>query len=124
MRTTRGVAVWGLVVLAALVAGAGTLALGAAPGRAAGPCPTRGTGPAIGSVLQVVNSSAFVGGRYVGAAPFAIRAGDTICTDARGQVVFALTASRDSSTACITLPSSRILVCCTRGLVAAHSRVD
>jgi hypothetical protein len=109
MRTTRGVALRGSVLLAALVAGAGTLALGAAPGRAAGPCPTRGAGPAIGSVLQLVNSSAFVGGRYVGAAPFSIRADDTICTDARGQVVFALTGSRGSSTACIALPSSRIV---------------
>jgi hypothetical protein len=60
-------------------------------------------------VLQLVNSSAFVGGRYVGVAPFSIRAGDTICTDARGQVVFALTGSRGSSTACITLPASRVL---------------
>lgn len=109
MRRTRGMALWRTVVLVALVAGAGTLALGAAPGHAAGPCPTRGAGSAIGSVLQLVNSSAFVGARYVGAAPFPIRAGDTICTDARGQVVFALTGSRGSSTACITLPASRVV---------------
>jgi hypothetical protein len=109
MRTMRGVALWGSIVSAALVAWAGTLALGAAPSRAAGPCPTRGAGPAIGSVLQLVNSSTFVGGRYVGAAPFTIRAGDTICTDARGQVVFALSGSRGGSTACITLPASRVL---------------
>jgi hypothetical protein len=107
MRPTRGVAVRGSVVLAALVAGAGAFALGAAPGRAAGPCPNRGEGAVIGSVLELVNSSAFVGGRYVGAAPFAIRSGDSICTDARGQVVFALTGSR-GRTACITLPLSRV----------------
>jgi hypothetical protein len=109
MRTTRGRVLWGSMLLAALVAGAGTPTLGTAPARAAGPCPTRGAGLAIGSVVQLVNSSAFVGGRYVGVAPFAIRAGDTICTDARGQVVFALTGSRGSSTACITLPASRVL---------------
>jgi hypothetical protein len=63
----------------------------------------------MGSVLQLVNSSAFVGGKYVRTAPFSIQAGDTICTDARGQVVFALTGSRVSSTACITLPASRVV---------------
>jgi hypothetical protein len=109
MRTTHGVALRGRVVLAALVAVATTLALGAAPGRAAGPCPIRGAGPAIGSVVQLVNSSAFVGGKYVGAAPFSIRAGDSICTDARGQVAFELMGSRGSSTACITLPASRVV---------------
>ena len=108
MSRTGRPALRGGVVLAALAAGVAAFAPGAAPGPAAGPCPTRGVGPAIGSVLQLVNSSAYVGGKYVGAAPFGIRAGDSICTDTRGQLVFALTGSR-GTTACITLRSSRVL---------------
>ena len=60
----------------------------------------------------MLHSSVFVGGKYVGAAPFDIRSGAGICTDARGQVVFELKSS-SASTTCIVLPRSSLVVSST-----------
>jgi hypothetical protein len=95
-----------LVVAAVLLAAAAASAAGRA--EADKQClHSRGKGSAIATVLQLVSTTAHVGGKFVGAAPFAIRDGDSVCTDARGQVVFALTGVR--GTACITLPMSSVL---------------
>jgi hypothetical protein len=68
-----------------------------------------GHGAVAGALIQVLHSSVFVGGKYVGAAPFEIRSGAGICTDAMGQVVFELKSS-SASTTCIALPRSSFVV--------------
>jgi hypothetical protein len=108
-----------VVVLFALAAGAGTVRLGTPSGHAAIFC-SPGRGPVVGAVIQVVHSSAFVGGRYVGAAPFDIRSGDRICTDARGQVVFSLS-QLGGTMACTALPLSRVLVSSSVGFESGTS---
>ena len=94
-----------LIVLAALV---GALGTDAAQSRAAPSCSSPLGRAVAGTVIQVLHSSVFIGGRYVGAAPFDIRSGAGICTDARGQVVFELKYST-ATAACIALPRSSLV---------------
>lgn len=108
-----------VVVLLALAAAAGTLRVGTPSGHAAVLC-SPGRGPVVGAVIQVVHSSAFVGGRYVGAAPFDIRSGDRICTDARGQVVFSLS-QLGGTMFCTVLPLSRVLASSSVGFESGTS---
>ena len=99
-----------VVAVFLLAALAGALLADAPQSRAASVCSSPvGRGAVAGALIQVLHSSVFVGGRYVGAAPFDIRSGAGICTDSRGQVVFELKSS-PASTSCIVLPRSSLVV--------------
>lgn len=101
-----------LAVFAALAAAA--LCVNAPSGQAASKCAAHREGDEVGEVIKVLHSSVYVGGKYVSAAPSPIDVDDRICTDARGEVVFAVVRA-DSRTTCNALSGS-ILVAGLRAL--------
>ena len=107
MKALRG-AVVGALALLALASGA-AWPTNVSASAAADLCkPRTSTGLMIGKVIEVVHGDVAIGGKYVGAAPFDIRSGVRICTDANGQVIFTLTRPR-GRIACNTLPGSRLV---------------
>lgn len=99
-----------LLVVAALAALA-ALRTPAAPAHAtAVRCSETSNGKqTVAKVVDVLHGSVFVGGKYIGAAPFDIRDGDRVCTDSRGQVIFDFSPAASDAT-CNTLPSSAVRI--------------
>jgi hypothetical protein len=99
-----------VAILVSLVAAAGlhAVATTAAPGSVACP-PLQVSGSAGGSVVgvltDVLHSRVYLDKKYVGAPPVNITAGSRVCTDAKGQAVFNLSASK-KATKCIVLPKT------------------
>jgi hypothetical protein len=108
-RVVRSVSLVG-VLLVLLAAAGGGVGSGATRGSASAPCPSASSsGSVVGTIANVLHSTVYVGGSFVGVTPFDVASGSFVCTDTAGQAILDLSRSK-RSLLCVELESTMLQV--------------